>query len=336
MLIDQLCRSCTVASWATQAEDEQAWLTARTLGIGGSDVGSICGVNPWSSALQVYFSKTGQFTAEPDDASKERMHWGHMLEPIVADEFQQRNPGMLCIEADCSLKSNEYPFLIANVDRFVTDGMGKIVGILECKTAGGIHADIWESGDIPLSYYYQVQHYMFVTGIPRGWICCLVGGNKFYQYDIFFDTDLYTNTILPKLVSFWNDNVLKLVEPKSQGADNELFAELFPVDTINEEPASFDVEFDILGQQYLEAKQQEKEAKKRVEELQAQIKRQLQEHARGYSPNYEFAWVPRIRTSVDSTLLKSMYPEIYEECSRTTSYRQMSVKKVVQDEEISF
>ena len=336
MLIDQLYESCSIASTATQAEDEQAWLFARTMGIGGSDVGSICGVNPWSSALQVYFSKTGQFTAEPDEASKERMHWGHMLEPIVADEFQQRNSGLICAEAGCSLKSNEYEFLIANVDRFVTDGMGKIVGILECKTAGGIHAETWENGDIPLSYYYQVQHYMFVTGIHRGWICCLVGGNKFYQYDIFFDTDLYTNTILPKLISFWNDNVLKLTEPATQTADNDLFASLFPAEAVDEEPLSFTVEYDNLGRQYLEAKQQEKEAKKRVEELQAQIKQQLHEHVRGYSPNYEFAWVPRTRTSVDSNLLKAMYPEIYEECSRTTSYRQMSVKKVIADEEISF
>ena len=335
--IEALKEHCSVSSTAAQSVDEQAWLAARTKGIGGSDVGSICGVNPWSSALQVYFNKTGQFQEErePDKAAQERMHWGHMLEHVVADEFELRNPNLHCIEADCSFKSNTHEFLLANVDRFVVDENGQFVGILECKTANSLMASEWEAGDIPLSYFYQVQHYMYVTGLHRGWICCLVGGNKFFQYDIFFDADLYTGTILPILETFWNNNVLKLKEPEVQGADNDLFNTLFPTDKIDDEPAQFDTSFDEIGKAYLEAKQKEKAAKKEVEELQAKIKQHLQQKTTAYSPGYEFVWKPRTRTSVDSTMLKTMYPDVYEAVAKTTTYRQMSVK-AVNNEDISF
>ncbi len=336
-ILDQLEGHCSVASFAVQSVDEGAWLAARTRGIGGSDVGSICGVNPWSSALQVYFNKTGQFQEErePDEASKERMHWGHVLEPVVASEFEARNEGLHCVELNCSLRSVFHEYLLANIDRLVVDDTGIIAGILECKTAGAQMASEWENGDIPLSYYYQVQHYMYVTGIKRGWICCLAGGNKFYQYDIYFDEDLYTNHILPILDDFWNNHVLKLQEPAVQSADNDLFNSLFPVEKLEEEPITFDVDFDAIGREYLEIKQRQKEDKKRLEELQAQIKQHLSNHVRGYSPLHEFVWSPRTRTSVDSTYLRANYPDIYDECTKTTEYRQMSVK-AVNCEDLSF
>ena len=42
--------NCNILSTVTQEEDEKGWLRNRTRGIGGSDVGAICGVNKWSSA----------------------------------------------------------------------------------------------------------------------------------------------------------------------------------------------------------------------------------------------------------------------------------------------
>ena len=72
--------NCKVFSTVKQEEDEDAWVAARTRGIGGSDVGAICGVSPFTSARQVYLNKTGQFQDKlrPGEAAKERMHFGHM------------------------------------------------------------------------------------------------------------------------------------------------------------------------------------------------------------------------------------------------------------------
>ena len=336
--LEQLQPFCSVSSSAVQSEDEEAWLKARTRGVGGSDVGAICGVNHWSSALQIYFNKTGQFQDErqPDEASLERMHFGHVLEPVVADEFEHRNEGVTCIEPDCSFSSTTYNFLLANVDRFVLNDDGDIIGILECKTASSIMDSEWESGDIPLSYYYQVQHYMYVTGIHRAWICALVGGNKFYQYDLYYDAELYEGTILPQLDHFWNNCVCKLREPEVQAADSDMFSELFPADAAAQEPVNLeDPVLNDLGAEYLELKRQAKDIDKRLKEIQAEYKNALRDNVKGYTRDYEITWSPRTRTSVDSTLLRTNYPDIYEACCKTTSYRQMGVK-AVNNEDLSF
>ena len=37
--------------------DKKEWLRYRKLGIGGSDAGAICGLNPYRTAIQVYQDK---------------------------------------------------------------------------------------------------------------------------------------------------------------------------------------------------------------------------------------------------------------------------------------
>ena len=42
------------------------WLRLRKTGIGGSDAGAVCGVNPYSSAMKVFQDKTGEAVEEQD------------------------------------------------------------------------------------------------------------------------------------------------------------------------------------------------------------------------------------------------------------------------------
>lgn len=42
------------------------WLILRKTGIGGSDAGSICGVNPFGSPMKVYHDKTSTSVEELD------------------------------------------------------------------------------------------------------------------------------------------------------------------------------------------------------------------------------------------------------------------------------
>ena len=43
--------------------DNTGWLRLRKSGIGGSDAGAICGVNPYSSAKKVFQDKTSEETS---------------------------------------------------------------------------------------------------------------------------------------------------------------------------------------------------------------------------------------------------------------------------------
>lgn len=44
----------------TKNMPRETWLQLRRNGIGGSDAGAVCGVNPYRSAFNVYMDKTGQ------------------------------------------------------------------------------------------------------------------------------------------------------------------------------------------------------------------------------------------------------------------------------------
>ena len=53
------------------------WLQMRKTGIGGSDAGAVCGLNPYSSAMNVFYDKTSE---ELSDFDNEAMRQGRDLE----------------------------------------------------------------------------------------------------------------------------------------------------------------------------------------------------------------------------------------------------------------
>lgn len=57
------------------------WLRLRKSGIGGSDAGAICGVNPYSSPMKVFYDKTSD---EVDETDNESARQGRDLEDYVA------------------------------------------------------------------------------------------------------------------------------------------------------------------------------------------------------------------------------------------------------------
>ncbi len=67
--------------------NKEQWLKERKTYIGGSDLGSIAGVNKYKSALDVYLDKTGDSIEE---ITNEKCYWGNRLESVVADEYAKR------------------------------------------------------------------------------------------------------------------------------------------------------------------------------------------------------------------------------------------------------
>lgn len=322
--------NCTVFSTVKQEDDEEAWLKARTRGIGGSDVGAICGVSPFTSARQIYLNKTGQFqdSLQPNDAAKERMHFGHMLEPIVADEYAQRT-GNKIVSVNATLVHKDYPWALANVDRLIVDDDGRPIGILECKTTSEYMNDEWESGDILMSYIYQLNWYLWILGLEKGAFACLVGGNKFYYYDVFRNDELLENTIIPAAKSFWYDNVLALKEPELQATDTEFANNKYSTVVKNSEITLTDDDANELARTVFDCKTKIKELEKIMTEAQNRIKDRMQDNEIGYTQDYTIKWSPRSQKRVDTDKLKSEFPEVYAQVLKTIEFRAMTVKGVV-------
>lgn len=316
-----------VVSTVRQEDNEKEWLAVRNKGIGGSDIGAICGVSPFSSARQIYFSKTGQYedALKPGAASLERMHFGHLLEPIVADEYARRT-GKKLLEVDATFSHKDYPWMRANVDRLMVDDDGKPYGILECKTTSEYNDEEWASGDILMSYVYQLNWYMYILDIKYGAFACLVGGNKFYSYEVFRNDELINETLVPAAKSFWYDNVQKLVEPELQATDTD-FADTKYSEVVKNSEVFLDSDIENeLARTIFECKAKIKELEATMEEAKNRLKDRLKDHEIGYCRDYTVKWSPRTQERVDSAVLKRDFPEIYEKCKKPISFRVMTVK----------
>lgn len=243
------------------------WLDVRRQGIGGSEVSAIIGKNPWSSPLQVYLDKLGLSTPVEET---EPMKFGRLLEPIVANEFAERT-GLTVKELRFVLQDSTYPFLLANVDRVIEHPeWGR--GILECKTANAFKLDDWQHGKVPEAYYYQVQHYLGVTGYAYAYIACLIGGSTFRYARIERDED----TILflrEAATDFWYNNILRQQIPEVSYMDRDAIMDLYPQHTEHSQLHIGDMELllieDMLAarRKLKEIQQEEALAKNRITAL---------------------------------------------------------------------
>jgi putative phage-type endonuclease len=153
---------------------EKDWHAARATGIGGSDMAAICGLNPYTSPLEIWLRKTGQTVPPRDDAVlSEAALMGHLLEPVVATRFIALT-GLYAAPGPGTLRIPGTPW-IANLDR-VTHEDGQ-PGVVEIKTRSSYALDDW-TDEPPTDVQIQDQWYLAVTGWQFAYTACLIGGQR--------------------------------------------------------------------------------------------------------------------------------------------------------------
>lgn len=167
----------------TKDMTHEEWLKARQSGIGGSDAGTILGVNKWKSKTQLFFEKVNPELKQQVD--NEFIYWGNVLEDVVAKEFETRT-GKKVRKNNKMLRHPEHEFMLANLDRVIVGEKA----LLECKTTSQYNIDQWKDDEIPASYLCQIQHYMAVTGYEKAYIAVLCGGNQFIWKEVPRDDEL--------------------------------------------------------------------------------------------------------------------------------------------------
>ncbi len=296
----------------------EEWLGYRTQGIGGSDVSIIAGINPFKSVYQLWLEKTGQ--VEPVEANNEYTHWGTILEPIVRKEFADRT-GIKVRQKHMLLQSEQYPFMLADLDGVINDG-GELC-IFEAKTASAYKEQVWEDG-VPAEYILQVQHYMAVTGAKKTYIAALVGGNHFYIHEVKRDDEMIRK-IIEMERQFWNVNVIGGIEPTPDGSEattryfNTRFSEC------NGECIQLPDEAQTVCDEYEKITRQIKELEIEKDAAANQLKSYLKEAEVGIVGNHKIVWKPMERVSLDTKRLKREQPDIYDGYTTLSSYRRLSV-----------
>lgn len=323
--------NCEVLSTVSQEENEEQWLKNRSLGIGGSDIGTICGVNNYSTARLLYFKKTGQHEEskafEFNEASIERMSWGHKLEPIVADEYQARTGNKIVI-CPATLKHKDYPWRLANVDRIIVDENEKAIGILEVKTTNSRMLKDWENGEIPVSYIYQLQWYLDILDLDFGAFATLVGGNQFVMIEVVRNTELLKE-MNEAGDRFWNYNIKEMIEPELSGAgpDGDFIKEQYGNVVKGSEVILEDSAADDLAAFIVDGKKEMKDLKKQIDEASYKLQEMIKDNEIGLTPGFTIKWSPRIQNRLDNDALKIDYPEVYAKCQKQIKFRVMSIKE---------
>ena len=299
------------------------WLTYRKQGIGGSDASIVCGVNRYRSPVELWMNKTGQLHEEE---AGEAAYWGTQLESLVRAEFTKRTGIEVQIVRQI-LQSEEYPFMIANVDGLCTHpDFGPC--IFEAKTASAYKSGEWESDSIPDEYLLQVQHYMAVTGYRGAYIAVLIGGNRFKWQFVERDEELIVMLIqLEK--DFWN-HVKEGIPPSLDGSEaSAAFLRSFFPDSVPLSKIDLPSQAADLILQYRNSGEEMDRAAEKKQEAENLLKQMLGENESGIIGDSVVVWKSIHQERLDTKTLKTEHPVLFKKYASQVSYRRFSIKEIV-------
>lgn len=307
----------TYTSVSSRDMNREEWLRYRKSGIGGSDAGAICGVNPYRSAADVYLDKTDDEIRETEN---EAMRQGRDLEDYCAQRFMEAT-GLKVKSSHFIYRSMEHPFMLANIDRSI---VGENAG-LECKTCSAYSAENWKDGTVPESYQIQCQHYMAVMGWDYMYIACLILGKGFVYQKLARDEKLIGGLIAIE-ADFWNEHVQRQVMPRPDGskAYDSILNRSYPKGKRESSIPLLGFDFELRRRE--ELVELIGKLEKECNEIDQKIKLFMGENETAESSRYQVKWSSLETGRLDTKRLKAEEPEVYEKYLRYISSRRFTVK----------
>lgn len=259
------------------------WHAHRRRAIGASEVASILGVpGAYQTPIQVWADKRGiELDEKDDDARNDWLHFGQVMEPIIAKEFERRTQFVVLPE-DKQFISIPFPFLGCSLDRWFSELEKAATGAdpLDLKNTSIFMREEWD-GMVPLRYNVQIQAQMAVTGRDQGALAVLIGGNQF-KWAIIERNQRFIDLMLEKLDKFWQ-MVEQDIMPEPVAKDNSVIGQILGQEdegkTIVLSPGIVQVDDRLLKvKEEIKALNAEKDA------LEAKIKKEIGKAAAGMLP----------------------------------------------------
>lgn len=300
-------------------ENKLEWLRERQKGIGGSDVGAIMGVNQYKTAFNIYLEKTEPIIEVEKQSEAARQ--GTDFEDYVAMRFTEET-GKKVRRDNRHLIHKDYPFMVANIDR-------RVVGenaILECKTVTPYNLKEWEGEEVPASYMLQCQHYMAVTGAEKVYLAYLIFSTKFDYREIKRDEELI-DIIIEAEKEFW-----KMVQDKTPPAlDGSSAAEKWVNEKYKKVNEGETINLDSSWKELLNKRKELKEYKdsvdKEIKEIENQLKQNIKHAEYANAPGYSISYKSVSQKRPDSSKLKALLKEEYEDYLKETTSRRLVIKE---------
>lgn len=224
------------------------WLQARYEGIGGSDIGAICGLNPYESAYSLWAKKL-KLIPEADLSGNMRVKFGNKFEEPILEIWAEDNPDWVLYKTG-TYRHTQSPHLLANPDALAYNPNTDEWMVIEVKTA----AMPWDV--IPAHYYAQVQHYLYVMGIKKAKLIGVVSWN-WWESDI--EANEFEQSVQVDMATKFWQSLQSQTKPDWDGSE----ATFKVVKQLNPLIEDSEIELDF-GRDLLQAQQRADEAYKEL------------------------------------------------------------------------
>lgn len=156
----------------------EEWHNLRSHGIGGSEIGTIMGLNPYESAYTLWHKKKGliQDSVSDDNIA---VFIGKSMETPILERYEAQHPE-LEIFTTGTWRHKDCNWMHANPDAIYRNKNTGAWGIIEIKTG----RNPWP--ELPPGYHAQVMWYLEVFGFQHGKVIAIAGYN-WEEYDIEYD-----------------------------------------------------------------------------------------------------------------------------------------------------
>jgi putative phage-type endonuclease len=194
------------------------WHEARAYSLGGSEIGTIMGLNPWESAYALWAKKTGKIDNPP--LTNWAVRFGQAFEQPILELWQQEHPEyevfLTGTYQDC-----EHEFLHANPDALARHRQTGEWLVVEVKTA----RTSFEA--LPATYEAQVRHYMMVMKIDRS-VVVAVAGMTWQEFWV--ERDEFTEQVQLDQAKKFLSHIVNDTKPDYDGAEStyEVIRKLHP------------------------------------------------------------------------------------------------------------
>jgi putative phage-type endonuclease len=191
-------------------------LEIRKKGIGSSEIGAVLGLNPYTSAYDVWLEKTGQ--VDPWQGN-ERTRLGKRLEVPILMEYEERTGSKLDIYTEKTFAHPERPWQLATPDALHRNRPG----IVEAKLVGTRMLPQWgEAGTDQVPEYYLVQGCWQMSVLDRSFVhYAILAGDQFRIYMLLRDREL-EEMLIDRVDAFWRNNVIAGAPPEIRATERTL------------------------------------------------------------------------------------------------------------------
>jgi putative phage-type endonuclease len=317
---------------ALPALTRDEWLAERRNGLGASDVPALLGLSPYSTPWQVWVSKV---TDAPEVVGTEPMRWGQVLERSILNEWTGREnylAGPLgqawqhpqhewarCTPDGVLLAAAPFMDPGLSVDLWYEAEPWAVVEVKNVRSG----ADEWDRGEtVPPYIVAQVQWQMFVTGLERGFVVALIGGNRLHVHELAADPAVHAE-MFRVARDWWASHVVAGEPPQVEAADNALLASLWP--TSVEKAVEVDPELIV---ELRAARAAAKVAEARKDEAEARLKAALGDADTAVCDGRVAAtWRTQSSTRVDVSRLRAAEPEVARRFTTTSTIRVLRPKE---------